>query len=253
MGVDTHSVQYVRAGLRWLGPVVAISGAALFAGGCSRIFHSGASGSIAVHNQNTHRVISPEIVTGVYRSPGGDENTADIYLSDMPLERLASHSDHLKGMSGVLVHIHLFLIPSAGNTPIDQTACNVAVRTIVLASSDAESAPLIGVYSGGGFVLPSGDPGDSTFGGSILEASLRLIGSSSNAANGFVDQLTPAEMSGSFRSTLDEANTNALAARFERLASHAKVPPPPRPWMGTQPESGSEQTESSQTSAEENK
>jgi hypothetical protein len=75
-----------------------------------------------------------------------DRNTADLYLTDLPMERLSAEDDTLAGLSGTIVHVSIFLVPTAGRTPIDVTAVNASIRQVVIADG------VVGVYSGGGFV-----------------------------------------------------------------------------------------------------
>jgi hypothetical protein len=53
------------------------------------------------------------------------------------------------------MHMHIFLIPEAGSTPIDRTACNVVFMNLVLTGKSTASAreatdtPVMGLYAGG--------------------------------------------------------------------------------------------------------
>lgn len=203
--------------------------------GCSGgggLFSGGTDASLTVRNQATERFIKPEL-TGVAYS-NRDETSADLFLTDLPVERLADPAANLDGLTGSLVHVHLFLVPSAGDTPIGATACNVTVRMLMLVGDGEAQAGGVGgteagragaldgvgvtthagLYNGAGFVLPSGDPGDGTYGGSMFGASLRL----SAATGGFSDPLSPAEMQGSFRAPLKPELAHALLARMNRVA-----------------------------------
>ncbi len=197
-------------------------------GGCSvgtQLWNGSGSASVRVTNQATERFIEPELTAVAYSHP--DTTGADIFLTNLPLDRLADPNDALGGLVGSLVHVHLFLVPSAGDTPISRTACNVTVRMLVLAdgagsadiASDGGFGGRIGLYSGGGFVLPSGSPGDGSYGGSMFGASMRLAASSS----GFVDPLSPAEMTGSFRAPLKPDMAQALMARLNRTSDSLAV------------------------------
>lgn len=202
-------------------------------GGCSRVASMvgpTTGGTLSVQSTLTGRGLSAPVVAAAYvpvPPPPGvpDPDTADIYLSDLPQARLTDLNDDLSGLTGSITHIHLFLTPDAGRTPIDRTACNVAIRTIVLAcaaqTDDAAGRSVVGLYTGGGFVLPSRDPGDSTYAGRVLDLSLRLAA----ADPGFADPLSPASMTGSFSAPLDAAAGPLLAARFERLAQRAQANP----------------------------
>ncbi|MBX3403645.1 MAG: hypothetical protein KF699_09585 [Phycisphaeraceae bacterium] len=159
--------------------------------------------------------LTPDLRTAVYAT--SDIAAADIYLSDLPLDRLSNPDDDLSGASGSLVHIRLFLLPRAGSTPIDSTACNITYRHLIIASSDRGARPAIGVFAGGGFLLPTGAPGDRTFGGRLTEVTMRLT----NSSDGFDDVFATAVVSGRFGATLNPDASHALAARMRQLADRA--------------------------------
>lgn len=155
-----------------------------------------------------HRVLKTDLDTFVYRAP--DSQTAEIYMTDLHPDELDPSRD-LSGVSGQLVQVTLFIMPRAGSTPIENTANTALVRSIVVARGQ------VGVYGGGGFLYPSGDPGDPSFGGSIDRASMRFLA----GTPGFADILGPAELSGSFRARLDEPSAELLARRFRELLATA--------------------------------
>jgi hypothetical protein len=152
-----------------------------------------------------------------------DQNSADVYLSDIPSERLLDPNDSLADAVGSIVHIHMFLTPSAGSTPIDATACNATVRQIVLAGKRGPEGkdPAIGVYGGGGFVLPDDDPGARQFSGDLFEATLKLT----HATPGFVDRLGAARMHGSFAARRDDALAKGIGLRLDALVETAEARP----------------------------
>lgn len=157
-----------------------------------------------------------------------DNNTADIYFSDIPTERLLDSDDTLADAVGSIVHIHMFLTPVAGSTPIDATACNTTVRQIVLAGplGSARNRPALGVYSGGGFLLPDDVPGARSFSGSLFDATLKLT----HASPGFVDRLGASRMHGDFEARRADDLARALAARFSSLLELTRpVPAPAQP------------------------
>jgi hypothetical protein len=132
-----------------------------------------------------------------------DPNTADLYLTDLDSSQLDRGTD-LSKVSGRILHIHMFIAPLAGSTPIASSACSVTVRHVVLAQG------ALGVYSGGGFMLPSGHPGDATFGGTISDATLRLTGKTVT----FNDRLGPATLSASIATRHDESLAKRIGARM---------------------------------------
>lgn len=142
-------------------------------------------------------MLSPRLEHAWFTAP--DENTADIYLTDLPSEVLGS-GEALAGATGNLVHIRMLVRPKAGRTPIEPTALTAAIVHVVLAGGE------IGVYHGGGFMWPSGSTQDRTFGGSINGATMGLGG----ATEHFVDLLGPSRMSGGFRAVRDEAEVGRV-------------------------------------------
>lgn len=169
--------------------------------------------------------LTPAFITTAYFPT--DQNTADIFLSDIPAAQLADPAAGLTAKTGNIVYIHVFLIPSAGMTPIENSACNVTVRHLILAgsvqakagepgatSSTVSTVAAIGLYGGAGFMTTGSDPGDDTFTGTIHDSSLRL----SRATPGFVDRLGPASMSGKFTAVRDDRLARMIAARFEQIS-----------------------------------
>lgn len=178
--------------------------AAVLAGGCSSWKRSGAS--LESKSEATGRVMQPAFTTAVYRYI--DPSTADVYLSDLPLERLMDARDGLSDVSGNIVQLHIFLVPQAGKTPIDPTACNVTIRHAVLANGAA------GIYAGAGFSDIS-TLGGGTVSGDLLGATLRL----GEATADFADALGPQRMLGTYKAELDEDAALALGDRMARLAA----------------------------------
>ncbi len=164
------------------------------------------SSKLGLISRETAAALSPQFTTIVYSST--DRNTADIYLTDLPAEAFADGAAPLAvpGPSGVVAHIHVFLIPKAGKTPISYDATNATLSWLVLTGDS------FGVYSGGGFLLTSSNPERAkSFGGPIRDATLQLITSSP----GFVDQLGHAVFTGSVSAQRNEE----LAARIRDAMS----------------------------------
>jgi hypothetical protein len=153
-----------------------------------------------------------------------DQNTADVYFSDIPTERLLDPQDTLADAVGSIVHLHMFLTPVAGATPIDSTACNTTVRQIVLAGplGAARNRPALGVYSGGGFLLPDD---------SLFDATLKLT----HASPGFVDRLGASRMHGDFAARREDELARAIAARFSSLLELTRPVPEAPPPAGFEP------------------
>lgn len=189
-------------------------------------FSSGTADNTLVTASAAHgTTYTPQFTTAIYRYI--DASAADIYLTDLPVSRLADRDDPLSDVTGTLIHIHLFLIPQAGSTPIDPTACTAAVRQFVFAGADAapkptaerrageaEPPPAIGVYAGGAFVTPSDDkPGKPTLSGTVRGGTLRLV----QVTPGFVDALGPSTLRGTFVARNDDAAGRAIGERLVGL------------------------------------
>lgn len=189
--------------------------------GCS-MFRADTGGVLTATSASGSRSLAPSFATAAYFAT--DANTADIYLSDLPIERFESGKDTLADATGTIVHLHVFLVPSAGDTPIDQTACNITIRQLVLTGTPQahgrNEIPTMGLYAGGGFVLPTGTFGEGSIGGSINSASIRLTRSTS----GFNDLLGPGSLSGRFNAPQDDDLAQAMSRKFEYLVN--RMPPP---------------------------
>lgn len=161
-------------------------------------------GDIRLESMTSPSVLKASLTTRVYRSI--DENTADFYLTDLHPSDLLPGAD-LRGVAGQFLHVHMFLDPKAGRTPIDETACTAIIRHLVVADGE------IGLYGGGGFMFTSGGSGDSTFGGDIRNASLQLL----NYTDDFHDWLGPSYFSGSIGAELNPEAADRMAAGLSAL------------------------------------
>lgn len=135
-----------------------------------------------------------------------DENTADIYFTDLPRSALQPGSD-LSEVSGHIVHVHMFMRPRAGRTPIDPDASTAAVTHVVIARGR------VGVYQGGAFLQPSGPPGDDRWRGRIRGGTVRL----EHASEGFRDQLGASQLSSSFVAANDRSTARLIERRLREL------------------------------------
>ncbi|MEO1129994.1 MAG: hypothetical protein AAFX05_09880 [Planctomycetota bacterium] len=156
-----------------------------------------ASSSLRFDSSREPLSLSPRFATQVYTSD--DSNTIDIYLTDIDALGLGYEEAR---MTGHLVHIHVFLMPLAGKTPIDETASNIAITHVVLANGS------YGIYGGGGFMLPIGAAGDPQFGGTIAHGTLRPLG----AVGSFNELLGWNEVSGKVGAVRDPQRAEQLAA-----------------------------------------
>jgi len=176
------------------------------ASGCSQVM---TQSGVRIRSIDEPVVLEPRVVSSGYR--WRDASTADIFVSDIPAQRLAS-ADSLEELSGSIVHIHMFLRPKPGKTPIETTASTVTIQCAVLARGE------VGIYGGGGFMFPSGAPGDKSFGGSIRNASVKLLASTP----GFADRLGAAELGAGIKAPEDEGAAAVMEHLFEYASRVAR-------------------------------
>ncbi len=191
--------------------VTVLAGLACLSGGCSSISttFTGTRNAIEIRSVESGAGVRPDMKRMVYQFH--DKNSADIILSDFDLADLTEFSN--VPTDGQIMHVHFFVRPRPGRTPIAQTACSATVRHIVISRGE------IGVYTGAGFMTPKGTPGDSSFGGSIGQAPMRLA----RATEFFFDPLGPCVASISFSARLDDERTRSLVALVDRLAYVAEA------------------------------
>lgn len=171
-------------------PAAIVIATAMVIGGCN-----GKSGSLRAISSGDDRVALPlELRTAVYRfEPGGN---AVIVLSDLPAETIESGRI---GRGQILI-IEMLWLPVAGVTPPASTATNATFRHFVISDDQ------VGVYVGGGFVLPEHRAGARRVTASVRDASLQL----GRASAGFADLLSPAQIFGKFSVQLDVTRTRSL-------------------------------------------
>lgn len=189
--------------LAWAALQTGCAGFGLGSGG------SGGSGSLISDSQSRElRLNLPNRAAAV-----DDINTADVYLTDLSddtLARIAS-GEPVPEVSGTLVHIHLFLNPKPGRTPIEPTAANASARIVVLARGN------VGVYDGAGFLLAGKSLEKNRASGTLRNAHTRL----SRATPGFQDLLGQSTLELRFgaRENLEQAETIARAVRLLSAAA----------------------------------
>lgn len=201
---------------RRVGMGVGVVAAAVLLGGCAMLPRIGGEGNtlsaVSIDEQTS---LATTYTTAVYRPI--DPQTADVYLTDIPVQRITGPKDRLGDAVGSIVHLHVFLVPKAGDTPIDQTACNVTIRHIVLAGTPrgvaASDIPAMGLYAGAGFVQPDDTIGGESLGGGVTGASHRLTRSSP----GFRDLIGTGSIGGTFNARRDDALARQIAGRIESL------------------------------------
>lgn len=179
-------------------------------GSVGRIF-SGGQSAIGITSNTQAARFQPSFTTVVYSAT--DQTNADIYLTDLPDEAFTMTNGQpallTGGYSGTLMHIGVFLIPKAGQTPIDYNATNTTITTIVINGQSH------GQYGGGGFLLPSGTPGDATFGGPIRHATMQYIAGTGD----FSDRIGFGELEGRVSARHDNDKAAIIAGAMSRLAA----------------------------------
>ncbi len=193
-----------------LAPAIFI--AAILMTGCSGFQGGGSGGSSTLASEINEIMFKASLSTRAYTHQ--DKNTADIYLTDLSdadLTNFFENDADWSQISGSMVHVHLFLNPKPGKTPIEPTAANATVRYIIITKGQ------IGVYDGAGFILPSKKIGKKSLSGSFKGAPTRLT----RKTPGFNDILAIARMDLSFSAKLDPVMADELKARINALASAA--------------------------------
>ena len=176
-------------------------------GGCGI---GSAGGSPRLRSLETGAVLTGDLPTRVYVSQ--DEDSADFYMTNLPESVWNSGAD-VSDMSGMIVHVHMFLRPKAGRTPIEDTASTSVVRVIVLAKGE------IGVYGGGGFFVNDGRPGGKNYSGSVRNGTLRLV----SATGGFQDRLGPSAFAGEVSGKKGAETAAAMARAINALVAETKA------------------------------
>jgi hypothetical protein len=174
--------------------------------GCTAL---GGGGRAQVRSLASGATLAADLPTRVYTS--ADSSTADFYMTDLP-EAVWTQGADLSNLSGTLMHVHMFIAPKAGETPIADTASTSIVRCVVLARGE------VGVYGGGGFFINGGKPGGKNFSGSVWQGTLRLV----SATPAFVDRLGPSSFSGSFSARRDEGTAAAIERAMRTMMSVTK-------------------------------
>jgi len=182
--------------------------------GCNAIRGGGGSGgSSTIISDANEKIFKASFQTKAYTFH--DDNTADIYLTDLSDQDLtaffAPNADW-SAISGTLVHIHLFLDPKPGKTPIESTAASASIRYGIIAGGE------IGIYDGAGFMLTGSKPGKKSIGGTIRSAPLRLT----RRTPKFIDLFEAAKIDIEFSAKLNDSTAPELHARLDAMAAKAK-------------------------------
>lgn len=119
-----------------------------------------------------------------------------VWMTDLSSETLMSGEIP----SGQILHVELLFTPRPGWTPIDSTATNLAIRYMLIVDGE------VGIYEGGGFGYPVGTGRSSSMTLRIDEATMQLT----RSTEGFVDLLSPAELSGTFSGPCDTTEVDRI-------------------------------------------
>ncbi len=176
---------------------LALLTAACFLVGCT------VGGTVRVRSTEANVTLAPQITLVASRPLGPGQ--VDLFLTDLTLDQL-DLATPFEELSGNIIHVQMFIRPRAGKTPIDSTATNATIRHVVLSSG------AIGIYSGGGFMLPRSSKKADVFRAKMRNASLVLTDQTAN----FHDPLGPSTMSLSVRAPTDEALAALIAARLDQ-------------------------------------
>ncbi|MEL6328506.1 MAG: hypothetical protein AAFR38_02495 [Planctomycetota bacterium] len=186
--------------------LLAIPAAVSALAGCSGVpLLPGTGNALVIESTAAPIALEPKLPTRVFTSADGF--SADIYLTDLTEQDL-QNADTLAAASGQIVHLHLFLVPYPGRTPIAESSCTATVRVGIITEGRA------GLYTGGGFVFPAGRPDDRRFKGRVRDATLRLAGKTS----GFNDAIEQALLSLDFKARRNDELATRLGLALDRVA-----------------------------------
>lgn len=174
-------------------------------------------GSLTIRSQSiseTSAVLEGGFDAGVYRFDDTDNLTIVLYRGPMEQPTQA-------------VTMRMFWRPAAGRTPIDPNATNVTIHYIIFpspshipASSQTDQAGTsetitaqVGIYSGAGFLLPSGKRHSNTLAGKLLQSNLLLTDHTSH----FNDLFGPALMVGHFKAHRNDVATEQLLETIQDM------------------------------------
>lgn len=176
-------------------------------GGCGGVGRVMGGGSAQLESSIGGGSINAAGPTRVYRVT--EARSAMIYTTDLSEAALRTDADPALA-NGMITQVHVLVTPEAGETPIAPSACNTAVRVLIVSNGE------VGVYSGGAFSFADADDlGNKDFGASVRGGTMRLT----HATPGFIDRLIHAKVEGSFGGRLDEEMAGKIAARFAWLSA----------------------------------
>ncbi len=206
--VNTRQVPAGRHGRRFGGVavclVVLVAMAAGLIGGC-RGLSAGDGAGVTIQSVGMEPVeLAGAFDTRVYTVI--DDTETAFLLTDIDPDRL------MEGDPGVgqVLYVEMLWKPRPGSTPLDASATNVSVTYIIFSNGE------MGVYTGGGFAMPSGRSGRDGKTLSFRDATLRL----DEATDGFVDLLSPARLEGTIVADHDERATRRLRFALSQIMTN---------------------------------
>ena len=176
----------------------ALAAAAALALGCAGCSIEAGGTVDAVGAGDTAIRLSSQFETGTFAI---EPAQTTVVFSDIPYEDLARGT----ARNGRFLHVEVLWRPRPGKTPIEPSSTNLSIRFVVVSKGE------VGVYVGGGFgFIRAGRAGDGEIEVDITGSSISLV----DKTPGFVDLLSPAEMTGTLG-----AFENADNARATRRAA----------------------------------
>ncbi|MDP7030483.1 MAG: hypothetical protein QF733_09715 [Phycisphaerales bacterium] len=130
-----------------------------------------------------------------------------LWLSDRSMADLESGAI----TDGQVLHVEMLFPPRAGETPIDASATNLSIRYLVVSGGE------VGLYEGGGFGYPVGGHEDGAMSLRIEPSGMTL----SESTEGFVDLLSPAELTAVFTGRCDDVAGQRLADAVDQFVTNA--------------------------------
>ena len=178
--------------------MIRLAAAAALALGCAGCSIEAGGTVDAVGAGDTAIRLSSQFETGTFAI---EPAQTTVVFSDIPYEDLARGT----ARNGRFLHVEVLWRPRPGKTPIEPSSTNLSIRFVVVSNGE------VGVYVGGGFgFISAGRPGDREIEVDITGSSISLV----DKTPGFVDLLSPAEMTGTLG-----ALENAENARATRRAA----------------------------------
>jgi hypothetical protein len=179
-----------------------LAGVAAITSGCSNV---SASGSLRAISLGRDPVELPSAFVAAYFSNDSLADTSFMLSNIKPGDLMSGSVSNAQ-----IVHVQLLWNPRPGYTPLDPSATNACIRYIIIADGE------LGIYGGAGFAMPDGDLDSDTLELSLRDASLQLL----EKTPGFVDLLSPAQLTGSFKASRDPQRTRQLNLAASQIVTN---------------------------------